>query len=178
MINFLKWVEMNQLVKPKDAISNDTKAAGIIYIAAILTREAQETLWKSISDRVAIPADWKKYCHHMTIRFNPGNNDNLPLFGDDISLVVTEVVADNRAVAVKVEPNTNKKELHMPADKVPHVTIATAPGTPPVYSNELIQKTPGMKMPQALILPAFTGAKLKNGAVMPERKDAALESFI
>jgi hypothetical protein len=153
-----------------------SKASDIIYVAAILTRESQMTLYDAVDKIIPIPQEWKKFCHHMTIRFKPKESDRLPVFGESIALVVTEIFSDEKGIAVKVEPNSNKANLNMPANQVPHITVATSPGTQPVYSNELIKKT-GLKPQNHIILPAFIGAKLKHGPLMPDRKDAALENF-
>ncbi len=187
MLSFQEWMSQNKIKLPKKmkankmnetaALEQKAKSAEILYVGAILTKDSQEHLWHSISKRVAIPADWKRYCHHMTVRFKPTDDGQLPVFGEDVTLVVTEIYADDKGVCVRVEPNTNNRELHMPPDQIPHVTVATAPGVSPVYSNELLRKGSGLKMPQALILAAFLGAKLKRGAIMPERDDAALEDF-
>lgn len=186
MLSFYEWMTRNnlntkqarrKLLEFVPALTEKPKSSEILYVAAILTRDAQESLWKSITSRVAIPTDWKAYCHHMTIRFKPTDDSQLPILGEDITLIVTNIFADDKGVAVSVEPNTNRRELHMPAEQKPHITVATAPGTPPVYSNELLRKGESMKMPQALPLEAFIGAKLLYGPIMPERGDAARESF-
>lgn len=147
----------------------------MMYVAATLTRESQDALYKAISNLVQIPDNWTKYCHHMTIRFKPGPNDELPNFNMPVGLVVTEYAADERGVAVKVEPNTNRNELKMAPGQLPHITVATAPGVSPVYSNELL-KGKTVKFPTALILESFTWAKTRSGG-FPERDDLAVEKF-
>jgi hypothetical protein len=179
MLTFQEWY--NSYYKPKrkkimKESADALNAGDIIYVAAMLTRESQQRLYESISRQVAVPQDWKKFCHHMTIRFKPTDVSQLPVLGEEVSLIVTEVAADEKGVAVKVEPNTNSRDLKMPADQLPHVTVAVAPGVSPVYSNELLRKGISVKMPQALVLSAFVGAKTKTG-IMPERHDAAYESF-
>lgn len=174
MLSFSKW--MNQRMN-ETGEALQTKTSDIIYVAAILTKEAQMTLYDAVEKNVPIPAQWKKYCHHMTIRFKPKETDHLPVFGESITLVVTDIFSDEKGIAVKVEPNINKTSLNMPVSQVPHITIATAPGVQPVYSNELIQKGTGVKPQNIITLPAFVGAKLKHGPLMPDRKDAALDSF-
>ena len=164
-MRFKTWLESREL---------ENNPVDILYVGAILTRKSQMHLLESVSRRVDIPENWKKICHHMTICFKPEGVCKIPVIGDDISLVVTEICSDDKAVAVRLEPNINKAELKMTRE--PHITVAVAPGVSPLYSNELITK-PGMKMSQALILEAFLGAKLKNGTIMPERTDTALESL-
>jgi hypothetical protein len=164
-------------VKETVITKEEHQASDIQYVAAMLTRESQKNLYNVVSKLVDIPEDWKKYCHHMTTRFQPEDDDQLPVFGEEISIVVTEYAADDKGIAVKVEPNTDRKKIKMPAEQLPHVTIAVAPGTGPVYSNKLLAKGSNKKMPEALILQAYMGAKLNKGPVVPERKDAAYESF-
>lgn len=147
----------------------------VIYIGAILTRDAQRKLFESVNKIVPIPQEWKRLCHHMTIRFKPTDASQYPTFGESVSLIVTDLAANEKCVAVKVEPNTHKEQLKMPPEQLPHITVATAPGVSPVYSNEILRGVT-QKMPQTLVLEAFIGAKLKHG-IAPERKDAAYESF-
>jgi len=51
-----------------------------------------------------------------------------------VVLHVTGWAADEKGQAVRV------KAAAKSANTVPHVTVAVAPGTKPVYSNELLQK--------------------------------------
>ncbi len=178
MLNFLEWMKENRIATMENlSLESKPKTSDILYVGAILTKDSQEALYHSISKRVAIPADWKKFCHHMTIQFKPSSEGNW-VFGEDLTLIVTEIAADEKGIAVRVEPNTNNRELHMPPDQIPHITVACSPGTPPVYSNELLRRGgSGMKMPQALPLAAFIGARMKNGKIMPERADVASENF-
>ena len=168
-MNFSKWLENDITYQPK--------SSDISYIAAMLTKNSQQALFHAISKMVQVPPNWVKYCHHMTIKFKPTDDSQIPVLGEEVTLVVTHVSADEKGVAVKVEPNTNKGELKMPHDQLPHITVAVAPGVAPVYSNELLRKGVSQKLPNALMLQAFTGAKLKSGPVMPQRNDIALEKF-
>ena len=179
MLDFCNWIKKKQesIQEAAAPVLPDPKSVDIMYIAAILTRKSQKKLWDYVRDKVEIPADWKKYCHHMTIRFMPKDDKVLPILGLEVTLVVTDIYADDKGVAVRVEPNTNSQELHMPPEQLPHVTIAVAPGVQPVYSNELLRRSESMKIPQAFLLDAFTGAKLKRGPIVPEREDMAVESF-
>lgn len=156
---FKDFIEMKEL---------STKMIDAIYLGAILTQESQKALFTAVSSVIHVPVSWKKFCHHMTIQFKP---TSLPTLGEDVSMVVTSLFADAKGIAVKVEP----VGVQMPTGQVPHVTVATAPGVAPVYSNELI-KEQGMKMPNHLTLHAFIGAKTRSG-IMPERFDTALENF-
>lgn len=171
-----KFQDFVKMKENQESLSKH-KAVEIMYIAAMLTKDSQKALYESIAKRISIPDNWKKYCHHMTIRFKPTKDSELPVFGESVTLVVTEIASDEKGVAVRVEPNTVGKELNMPPEQLPHITVATAPGVSPVYSNDLLRKGIGFKMPQALLLNAYIGAKMKSGPIMPERHDSAVESF-
>lgn len=177
MRSFSEWVKQvkKENMNETEALAGKPNSSEIIYVAAMLTRASQVELWETVKNMVDIPNDWKKFCHHMTIRFKPTDDHQLPVFGEDVSLLVQEVSADEKGIAVKVKPDT--ASFDMPVDQIPHITIATAPRISPVYSNELLRKGIGVRLPQPLRLTAFTGAKMKNGSIMPERRDVALESF-
>lgn len=168
MDDFANWVGKAKEVKEK---------TNIIYTGAILTKESQNSLFQKVNEIHPISTEWKCFCHHVTIRFRPKDDTELIVFGDDISLIITELFKDEKCITVRVEPNSNKQELNMPVEQIPHITIATAPGISPVYSNDLLRKEKGIKMPHMLSVEAFLGAKLNNGTIVPERSDVALENF-
>lgn len=147
----------------------------MLYVAATLTRDSQRALYEAVSALVPIPADWTKYCHHMTIRFRPKPGDPLPPLNQPTELTVTEYAADEKGIAVKVEP-TSREALKLPDSQLPHVTVAVAPGVGPVYSNELLRNRTLVKFPSSLVLQAVTWAKNGSGGY-PERDDLALEQF-
>ncbi|KAF8285728.1 hypothetical protein TcYC6_0032400 [Trypanosoma cruzi] len=56
------------------------------------------------------------------------------LLGESIELTLTSVASDPKGTAIAV-----RNEGEFPCENVhPHITIANAPGVPPVYSNELL----------------------------------------
>ncbi|PWU84199.1 hypothetical protein C4B63_247g13 [Trypanosoma cruzi] len=56
------------------------------------------------------------------------------LLGESIELTPTSVVSDPKGTAIAV-----RNEGEFPCENAhPHITIANAPGVPPVYSNELL----------------------------------------
>lgn len=95
--------------------------------------------------RAAIPADALTGKHargefHVTLRYLGDVMDPIwfmgfaPLAGTEAELVVTEIIWDDKAVAARVE---------LPAgvecsNPIPHITLAVARGTQPVYSNTLL----------------------------------------
>jgi hypothetical protein len=78
---------------------------------------------------------------HITVKYFGGIIDPdffvkfTSLIGTKIALHATEVVFDDKGVAILIEPTFEC------TNAFPHFTIANAKGTPPVYSNELLGKT-------------------------------------
>lgn len=81
--------------------------------------------------------DWKIYCDHMTLVFNNGTKEaqedadfyeNWGL-GQSVSLMITHIGYSDRAIALQVDYKT--------ANKISHITVATAPGAKPVESNDI-----------------------------------------
>lgn len=114
-----------------------------MYIAAVLTALSQHELFAALSNKVAIPADWLKYGHHMTVKFNnlhevvPGYYPHNVELGMSVSLIVTHFKKDQYGCAVVVDPIPNKEALRI-CNPIPHITIAVAPGIKPFYSNDLL----------------------------------------
>ena len=81
--------------------------------------------------------DWKIYCDHMTLVFNDGSQsaqedadfyENWGL-GQSVSLRITHIGYSERAIALRVDYKT--------ANKISHITVATAPDAKPVESNDI-----------------------------------------
>lgn len=111
-----------------------------IYFGAFLTEKSHKRLL-SLS-KVLSPANWKHYCHHMTIAFNNGTEEAQklyeqykPNFGDSVHLLVTHIGTSNDAFAVKVE---FKGEI---LNKIPHITLSTPIDGKPVNSNYITEWT-------------------------------------
>jgi hypothetical protein len=96
--------------------------------------------------RAAIPADALTGKHgrgeyHVTLRYLGDVMDPIwymdfaRLVGTDAPLVVTEIVWDDKAVAARV----TLPDGVTCANPIPHITLAVARGTQPVYSNTLLQ---------------------------------------
>lgn len=84
---------------------------------------------------------WTLIAHHMTIKFIGGApidsiKEYLPLLGSKIDLTFKGIVADANCVALVVEPPAH---IQVSTMSRPHITIAVANSTKPVYSNYLIQ---------------------------------------
>ena len=87
---------------------------------------------------------WKIIAHHMTIKFVGGAPidsiaEYLPYLGSALDLKIKGIVADANCVALLVEPATHPA-FAIKSMSHPHITIAVANNTKPVYSNYLIEK--------------------------------------
>lgn len=112
-----------------------------IYIGVFLNLEQREKLLSCVP-----PKFEKVHADHVTLIFRPTDEDVASFaLGSQVEFEIVAEVADDRAQAVLVAGVASR-------NKYPHITIATAPGTKPVYSNELLEKcthrvlTPSVKL--------------------------------
>lgn len=108
----------------------------IVYIAGVVLNDA---LLLPLVD----PDMPNVYCHHVTIKY--GGIDKLPGFvGDEITFVGERLVSDDCGVALAGYLSDAGVNSYMPKDQIPHITICTSEGVPPVYSNNLIRNSDGV----------------------------------
>ena len=110
----------------------------VAYSGVVLDSESRQRLLDSVN----IPEGWEPIAHHMTITLGPllhpkGKHDFSKNYGpgDEVSLKVTHVGLDDRAMAVKVEaPHEISKRIAFP-----HITIAVnrEGGGKPFHSNKI-----------------------------------------
>ena len=110
----------------------------VAYSGVVLDSESRQRLLDSVN----IPEGWEPIAHHMTITLGPllhpkGKHDFSKNYGpgDEVSLKVTHVGLDDRAMAVKVEaPHEISKRVAFP-----HITIAVnrEGGGKPFHSNKI-----------------------------------------
>lgn len=113
-----------------------TQAKGKPYAAVFLDDSSQRRLIAWWHDRVGIPLLGDLKAHHMTLKFDPSDDDvrSFPI-GSEGQLQVVGYAADERGQAVLVRSNVRSH------NQFPHVTVAVAPGTDAYYSNELLKKS-------------------------------------
>ncbi|MEY2665594.1 MAG: hypothetical protein RLZZ480_699 [Candidatus Parcubacteria bacterium] len=78
------------------------------------------------------PAHKTIYAHHSTIAFRPGSLAGIEV-GKRHTIKVVGRVIDEKGDALLVENPRSQ-------NKFPHITLSTIKGTPPMYSNEMIEK--------------------------------------
>jgi hypothetical protein len=111
-------------------------AANPTYTGVFLDESSHKALLEWWEKHTNTPLHAKTWAHHMTIAFKPDAEklEATPI-GKKVHLKVIGWAADEKGQAVLVEPVGVASD-----NKHPHVTISTAPGTQPVYSNELLGK--------------------------------------
>ena len=106
---------------------------GVLYAAVFLDRMSQQRLLKRFGQ---LHPDLQN--HHMTIWFHeePGIPlERLPL-GRTVALKVVGYAVDDKAQVAVVAPPTRLRRTDGGTE---HVTISTAPGVAPAYSNMLLR---------------------------------------
>lgn len=102
------------------------------YLALVLDDESQEELQHHFP-----PKHTQVYSHHMTVVYKPDQlqyEKYSPLLGKVYTMTVVGYAIDAKGEAVLIETDISV------SNTFPHVTISTAFGIPPVYSNLLMAK--------------------------------------
>jgi adenine/guanine phosphoribosyltransferase-like PRPP-binding protein len=100
------------------------------FVSAVLTRASQEELLEAFP-----PIHPNVYAHHATLAFKPSEpalDRYVPYLGERLYLSVIGYAEDDKGQAVVVDAQSE--------NRVPHVTISTADGVGPVYSNRLLEQ--------------------------------------
>ena len=104
----------------------------IIYTGIFLTDESRDKLIEWCKKEIG-PLLPNEFAHHCTLAFRPTHEAALALpLGDVVRIDVVGYAADDKgqAVAVAIPLKSN--------NEVAHVTVSTADGVRPFYSNELL----------------------------------------
>lgn len=106
------------------------------YYGVFFNENVKRFLLNEANKYVIIPEDWKYYCHHMTIVYNNGTKEAQamaekyePIVFSPAKLRVEAIGISDRAIAFRVSTDLDI------VNKLPHITIAVAPGAKPVESN-------------------------------------------
>lgn len=113
-----------------------------IYYGVFFSQQTKNFLIERAKDIVDIPDDWKLYGDHMTIVYNDGiegkeekANALDKYLGKYQQLRITSIGISDEAIAFAVGNYATQNEHS-------HITIAVAPGSKPVKSNEIKEWTP------------------------------------
>jgi hypothetical protein len=109
------------------------EAAGPGYAAIFLHDNDKRRLlmwWRSSTREPLLPVI---FADHVTLKFKPSKADieKLPV-GEEALVQVLGFASDEKGQAVLVRPSVASH------NRLPHITIATARGVSPVYSNDLL----------------------------------------
>lgn len=120
----------------KHIIMNSSKPLPWVYYGIFLDEKSRKSLLERASRLVSIPDDWKIFCDHLTVVFNDHKNKEVndmwvefceTHMRETIELTVTSIGITSEAIAFGIDFQTNNKHSH--------ITVACAPGVPPVRSN-------------------------------------------
>lgn len=113
-----------------------------VYYGVFFSQQMKNFLIDRAKDIVDIPEDWKLYGDHMTIVYNDGiegkeekANALDKYLGKYQQLRITSIGISDEAIAFAVGNYATQNEHS-------HITIAVAPGSKPVKSNEIKEWTP------------------------------------
>lgn len=115
------------------------------YIGAFLDVEATWRLLAAFPPRHATV-----HAHHVTLAFKPRLADWVrlgPRIGEEISIGLAYEAADDLGQAVRVVFGSAQIRCE---NTYPHITISTAPGVKPVYSNDLLAQAHGFQAGELL----------------------------
>jgi hypothetical protein len=99
------------------------------FVSAVLTQASQDALLEAFP-----PVHPNVYGHHMTMAFKPSNaalERYEPMLGERLQLRVVGYAEDESGQAVVVDGLSENLK--------PHITVSTADGVGPVYSNKLLE---------------------------------------
>ena len=113
-----------------------------VYYGVFFSQQMKNFLIDRAKDIVDIPEDWKLYGDHMTIVYNDGiegkeekANALDKYLGKYQQLRITSIGISDEAIAFAVGNYATQNEHS-------HITIAVAPGSKPVKSNEIKEWSP------------------------------------
>lgn len=117
------------------------EAATPTYTAIFLDDSSKRRLlmwWRTSVRKPLLPI---VFADHVTLRFRPSKAEveKTPV-GENALVQVIGWAEDEKGQAVLVRPSVAS------ANRMPHVTISTAHGVNPVYSNQLLEKGYSRKM--------------------------------
>lgn len=105
------------------------------YAAIFLDDTSKRRLlmwWRSAVREPTLPVI---YADHVTLKFNPSKAEiDRYQIGENALVQVLGFASDEKCQVVLVRPSVSS------TNRLPHVTIATARGINPVYSNQLLSK--------------------------------------
>lgn len=113
-----------------------------IYYGAFFDENTRSTLINKAKRLTEIPSDWTLYADHMTIIYNDKSDEKQRQaeglsaeIGNPLQLHISSIGISDEAIAFGID-NFHSQNEHS------HVTIAVAPNSKPVKSNEIKEWLP------------------------------------
>jgi hypothetical protein len=100
----------------------------IVYTAIVLDNRSKDTL-----QRMYPGVHENYFANHVTLTY--GKNEPHPRQGEEVNFVADDYATDNKGEAVQVNIGGIENDR-----QIPHITISTAAGIGPRYSQELLAK--------------------------------------
>ena len=119
-----------------DIVNKLLESTGMV-VQAVLTPKSQRKLLQMVP-----PVHPNIYAHHVTMAFNPDLETLAryqPMEGQRVRIPVVAVAVDDKAQAVLVGAESENEYAH--------ITISTADGVGPVYSNDLLASADHQHVP-------------------------------
>jgi hypothetical protein len=121
-----EWTLIGKKARWIKSANNKVSYTAVFSLESI--EQGKPTPWQSIIANIEIPDGWTTYADHMTIQM--GSCPDPSLIGNEVTLEVTKIGQDDKALALGVNSTLSK-------NKIPHITVATAPGVKPFQSNKI-----------------------------------------
>jgi len=103
------------------------------------------------------------HLHHLTIKFRPHWDEvrALPL-GQEVKLKVIGQLDTDEVQVFVIDPDSLPCEC---ANEVPHITVTTASGVPPLYSNDALKNNGWCEVDEFFVT-GHVGASLSDGRII------------
>lgn len=172
-MNFAEWFTEMEAIQGQspEALPDPIQFSYIACVLDVLDQEALENAvsrWIQLTPQHFIPPGWTWRCHHMTVKPPGVSSQDMetykPFFGQIVHLTVTEIVANDKCVAVKVKPD--KSFRIVPA--VPHITVAHSSEVKPMYSNELFTLVKSVPVTPLTLQSSFVAIKKDQRSEWPK----------
>jgi len=125
-----------QLIQMKNSWLETIIQTRACYTGAFLDEEEKVKILKQFP-----PSFQNIFTDHLTIKYKPSQEEMSDLaLGEKVLLTAVALAKDEKAEALLIQTDIS-------ANSHPHITISTAPGIEPSYSNQLLEKANFKEIP-------------------------------
>lgn len=113
-----------------------------IYYGIFFSQATKEQLIKKAKELTEIPDNWTLYADHMTIVFNDGT-EGKELAANGLEIMLNEIVQLSvSSIGISEEAIAFGVDNYQTQNEHSHITIAVAPDSKPVRSNNITEWLP------------------------------------